>query len=127
MYRFSQNLARVAGIVLPVGETLRRWGSWWDNPWSYLNDVFMGAFFLAAAWMSSHRGSIGARYLAASYGFACAIGCSSLAVTIAQIDRTDPAGVSGAAAALVKALMLGLCVAGLIGALHGRPNQPADE
>jgi hypothetical protein len=44
MYRFSEMLAWVAGIVLPVGETLRRWGTWWDVPPAYLDDLLIGAF-----------------------------------------------------------------------------------
>lgn len=120
MYTFSEHLARVAGVVLPVGETLRRWGTWWVSPWAYLDDLFIGAFFLAGAWMSRRRHPAGERYLSAAYGFACAIGCSSLAATLAEIDRTDPSGVTGATAAIVKTVMLCVGVVGLIGALGGR-------
>ena len=52
MYRFSQRLAWLAGVVLPVGETLRRWGTWWDYPPAYLDDVLIGACLLAAAVVS---------------------------------------------------------------------------
>lgn len=38
-----------------------------------------------------------------------------------QLDRVDPSGVSGTTAAVVKAAMLGLSVAGLVGALRGQP------
>jgi hypothetical protein len=120
MYRFSERLAVVAGIVLPVGETLRRWGSWWVNPWAYLDDVFIGAAFLVGAWMSRRRPGIGDRCLSAAYGFACAIGCGSLALTLSEIDRTDPSGASGTTAAVVKGVMLILGVIGLAGALRGR-------
>ena len=47
MYPFSERLAVVAGIVLPVGETVRRWGSLWVYPWAYLDDVLIGCMFPA--------------------------------------------------------------------------------
>lgn len=49
MYRFSQRLAWVAGVVIPLGETLRRWGTWWEVPSAYLDDVVIGVFLLVAA------------------------------------------------------------------------------
>src|SRR5262245_9750280 len=61
MYRFSQRLAWIAGVVLPVGETFRRWGTWWDVPAAYLDDVVIGIFLLAGAWMS-RQGQAGARW-----------------------------------------------------------------
>lgn len=122
MYRFSERLAVVAGVVLPVGETFRRWGSLWVYPWAYLDDVFIGACFLTAAWMSRRRPLIGERYLSAAYGFACAIGCGSLASTLNTIEQTDPSGVSGTTAAVVKAALLALGLVGLAGALRGRKS-----
>ena len=122
MYQFSERLAVVASIILPVGETLRRWGSLWVYPWAYLDDLFIGAFFLVGAWMSRRRPGIGDRWLSAAYGFACALGCGSLASTLSTIDQTDPSGVSGATAAIVKAAMLALGVIGLAGAIRGRRN-----
>jgi hypothetical protein len=49
MYRFSQRLAWVAGVVIPLGETLRRWGTWWEVPSAYLDDVVIGVFLRVAA------------------------------------------------------------------------------
>lgn len=122
MYRFSERLAVAAGILLPIAETMRRWGSWWVQPWAYLDDVFIGACFLGAAWMSRRHHGIGERSLSAAYGFACAIGCASLAAALMDIERADPSGLSGGTAAAVKAVMLALGVAGLAGALRGRQS-----
>jgi hypothetical protein len=124
MYRFSERLAWVAGIVLPVGETLRRWGTWWEVPLAYLDDVFIGAFFLAAAARSRRGDDSGSKWLAAAFGLGCGMAYSSWAFTMGQLDRLDPAGVSGTTAAVVKAAVLGLSVAGLVGALRGRPGRP---
>jgi hypothetical protein len=120
MYKFSENLAWVAGVVLPIGETLRRWGSWWEFPLVYLDDLFIGAFFLFAAWKSRQGDATGSRWLAASFGCGCGMGYSSWASTMAQLDFVDPSGVSGTAAAVVKASMLGLALLGLFAALRGR-------
>jgi hypothetical protein len=120
MYTFSERLAWVAGVVLPIGETLRRWGTWWDVPMAYLDDVFIGALFLVAAARSRRGDAVGSRWLAAAFGFGCGMAYSSLAFTMGQMDRLDPSGVSGATAAMVKAAMLGLSITGLVGALRGR-------
>jgi len=124
VYRFSERLAVVAGIVLPIGETLGRWGSLWVQPWAYLDDIFIGAFFLIAAWMSRRRPGIGERCLSAAYGFACAIGCGSLAMAVTQLEQTDPSGLSNSTAAIVKAIMLALGTIGLVGTVRGREVTP---
>ena len=119
MYRFSQRLAWTAGVALPILETLRRWGTWWEFPPAYLDDLLIGAFFLAGAWMSKRSATAGPRWLSAAYGIACGIGFLSFALNFVQMDRPDPTGVSGATATIVKAFMLTLGITGLIGALLG--------
>ena len=119
MYRFSRRLAWVAGVVIPLGETLRRWGTWWDVPAAYLDDVVIGAFFLCGAWMSRRSSPVGVRCLAAAYGCACGIGLLSLVFGVTSMDQTDPAGVSGVTAVIVKVVMVSLGFAGLVGALRG--------
>ncbi|MGH9309842.1 MAG: hypothetical protein ACRD1U_10740 [Vicinamibacterales bacterium] len=121
MYRFSERLAWIAGVLIPAGETARRWGTWWDFPPAYLDDVLIGVFFIAGAIASRRAEEAGPRWLAASYGFACGIGFMSLATNIVYIDRPDPTGASGLTAVVVKAVMMALGVAGLGGALRGRP------
>lgn len=120
MYKFSEKLAWVAGVVLPVGETLRRWGTWWDAPMAYVDDLLVGLFFLLAAWASRRAQASGGRWLAASFGFGCGMGYSSLASAVENINRLDPSGASGTTAAAVKACMLALGVVGLVGAVRRR-------
>jgi hypothetical protein len=127
MYRFSQRLAWAAGVVLPVGETLRRWGTWWEFPPAYLDDLLIGAFFVAGAWMSHRSSTVGPRMLAAAYGVACGIGFLSFALNVVDMDRPDPTGVSGATATIVKAVMLTLGITGLIGSLIGPPDGSSVE
>jgi hypothetical protein len=56
--------------------------------------------------------------IAAAFGLGCGMAYSSWAFTMGQLDRLDPSGVSGTTAAVVKAGMLGLSIAGLVGALR---------
>jgi hypothetical protein len=125
MYRFSQRLAWIAGVVIPLGETLRRWGTWWEVPGAYLDDVVLGVFLLVAAWMS-RQNSVGPRWLAAGWGCACGIGLLSLIFGFSSLESTDPSGVSGTTALVVKAVMVSLGFAALVGALGGPENRYTD-
>jgi hypothetical protein len=127
MYRFSQRLAWVAGVVIPLGETMRRWGTWWDVPAAYLDDVVIGAFFLFGAWMSRRSSPLGARCLAAAYGCACGIGFLSVVFGITSMNQTDPTGVSGTTALIVKVVMVSIGLAGLVGALLGPESASAER
>ena len=119
MYQFSRRLAWVAGVVIPLGETIRRWGTWWDVPTAYLDDVVIGAFFLFGAWMSRRSSPVGTRCLAAAYGCAVGIGLLSLVFGVTVTNQVDPAGVSGMTALIVKVVMVSIGLAGLVGALRG--------
>ena len=126
MYKFSERLAWVDGVALPLGETLRRWGTWWVFPPAYLDDVLIGVFFCFGAWMSRRSQPSGSRWLSASFGCACGLGLMSLATSVVQIEQPDPAGVSGTTAVAVKAAMVALGMAGLFGAISGPgPTFPA--
>lgn len=103
-------------------ETLRRWGTWWDYPPAYLDDVFIGAFFLFAAWKSARDRHAGQRYLAAAWGVGCGTAYMSLYINAGSIDARDPSGVSGMVAVAMKGVMLMIAIAGLIGALRERPR-----
>jgi hypothetical protein len=122
MYRFSQRLAWTAGVVLPLVETLRRWGTWWDTPAAYLDDIVIGVFLLVGAWMSRDA-AVGSRWLAAAWGCACGIGFLSIISGVSAINKTDPAGVSGATALVAKVVMVSLGLVALVGALGGPENR----
>src|SRR5262245_53292268 len=124
MYRFSQRLAWTAGLLLPLVETLRRWGTWWDMPAAYLDDIVIGVFLVVGAWMSRDV-TVGARWLAAAWGCACGIGFLSIIFGVSAIDTTDPAGVSGATALVAKLVMVSLGLVALVGALGGPENRYA--
>lgn len=124
MYRFSQRLAWTAGLVIPLGETLRRWGTWWDMPAAYLDDIVIGIFLVVGAWMSRDV-AVGARWLSAGWGCACSIGFLSIIFALSSLESTDPSGVSGLTALVVKALMVSVALVALVGALGGPENRYA--
>ena len=116
MYAFATRLAWIAAFALPLGETWRRWGALWVEPTAYLDDIVLGVMFLLGAWMS-RRGEHGRRWLAAAYG--CAVGIMSLSLIggIQHMAETDPAGVSGTTAVVIKLLMMALTLVGLLSAI----------
>lgn len=61
------------GILIPLAETVRRWGELWADPPAYLDDWLLGAFLIAGAW-SAGRGERGIRVLAAAWGAALGMG-----------------------------------------------------
>ena len=65
-FTFSRRTAVIIGILLPVPDTIRRWGTWFAYPPNYLDDLSIGAFLLFAAWLSARKPALGQRYLAAA-------------------------------------------------------------
>jgi hypothetical protein len=74
----SRRLAYVFGVLTPLAETVRRWGTWWDNPPAFVDDFILGAFLIAGAWRTRDpRSARGRRLLAAAWGYACGMAYSS--------------------------------------------------
>ena len=118
---FSRRAALVIGILLPLGETLRRWGTWFVDPPAYLDDLSIGAFLLIAFWLSARDGSVGRRYLAAAWGYACGMGYSSFFRHLANLDAPDPAPISNRAVTTIIGIGWAVCIVALFAAL-GSPN-----
>jgi hypothetical protein len=60
-------LAITLGILLPLGETVRRWGHW--ETWIFwIDDFIIGALLLWGAWAVKRRKEHGLRVLAAGWG-----------------------------------------------------------
>ena len=88
---FSRRLAVIIGALLPLAETIRRWGSWREYPPSLLDDYLAGAFLLYGAWRSHRDEADGQRYLAAAWAFACGMGYMSFFGHLRNIEAADPA------------------------------------
>ena len=88
LFLFSRRLAIVFGILLPLGETFRRWGT--GGPlWLWLDDYCIGAFLLYGAWRSGRSVSDGQRFLAAAWAFACGIGYTSFFSHLEHVQQAD--------------------------------------
>src|SRR5438477_592990 len=93
-FKFSRAGAIIIGVLLPVAETIRRWGTWFDYPPNYLDDVSIGAFLLVAAYISMKKPAVGQRFLTAAWGYACGMGYVSFFGHLANLNAPDPAPVS---------------------------------
>jgi hypothetical protein len=113
--QFSRRVAVVAGVVLPVAETARRWHQLADpRIWPFwLDDWVIGAFLLWGAWKVRTKQPGAVTTLAAAWGFACGMGYASFFSEITQLNQPDPSGFASVIVAGVKGLMMGLAVAAL--------------
>lgn len=135
---FSRKLAVVAGIVLPVLETIRRRHEWPGPPqtWQHwMDDYLVAALLLAAAWKSrprtttdSPRSVWTASYLTAAWGFACGLGFGSV---LSQVNvmlnpalGSEPSGLPHGWMIAIKAGLLGLGIVGLVASMQpGRRSE----
>lgn len=90
----SRRLALAFGLLTPLAETVRRWGTWWDQPAAFVDDLLIGALLLLGFWATRGRRSTrGTALLAAAWGFACGMAYSSIAFhwTAMRAGFQDPA------------------------------------
>lgn len=91
----SRRLAYFFGAVTPLAESVRRWGTWWDDPPAFLDDYFLGAFLVAGALATRKPRSVqGRALLAGAWGFACGMAYSSAASHwfTMRSGQPDPSG-----------------------------------
>jgi hypothetical protein len=90
----SRRLAYLFGVLTPLAEIVRRWGTWWVNPPAVLDDFLIGGFLVAGAWVTRKTSSSGPRsVLAAAWGFACGMAYSSISYHwyAMRTGQSDPA------------------------------------
>jgi hypothetical protein len=118
---FARRLAVVAGVVLPIGETVRRWHQLGDPRllWAWLDDWLIGAFLLYGAWRAGRDAVTGQASLAAAWGFTVAIAIGSFLTGL--FGDADPTGASRIVVVAIKGAMLALGVAALVSVLRWRP------
>jgi hypothetical protein len=119
---FARGLAVVAGVVLPIGETIRRWHQLSDPRllWAWLDDYAIGAFLLYGAWRARRDPVTGQASLAAAWGFTLAIALGSFFV--GAFGDADPTGASRGLVIAIKGVMLALAIAALVSTLRWRPQ-----
>jgi hypothetical protein len=114
--QFNRRLAIVAGVVLPLVETVRRWQQLGDpSIWPFwLDDFAIGAFLLYGAWRTRVADAHGVSTLAAAWGFACGMGYTSFFGQLAELSQADPSGIQSSIVVMIKGAMLIAAVMALI-------------
>jgi hypothetical protein len=103
----SRRLAYAFGVLTPLAETIRRWGTWWVNPPAFLDDFIIGAFLLSGAWATRNLSSVrGQTLLASAWGFACGMAYSSVSFHwhAMQTGQLDPAPISTESVFAIKVM-----------------------
>ena len=103
--KLARWLAYTIGVLAPLGDTIRRWGTWQQFPPALLDDYLLGALLVAGAWATRGAPSERARgLLAAAWGFTCAIGYTSAALQWQAMLRgeNDPAPVPSSVVLVIK-------------------------
>jgi hypothetical protein len=118
---FARRLAVAAGVVLPIGETARRWHQMGDPRlfYAWFDDWLIGAFLLYGAWRTGRDASTGQATLAAAWGFALAEAIASFFFGV--FGDADPTGASRTVVVTIKGAMLALAVSALVSVLRWRP------
>ena len=120
---FARRLAILAGVVLPLAETARRWHQLSDPRlfFAWFDDWMIGAFLLYGAWRAGRDATTGQASLAASWGFTLAITIGSFFAGV--FGDADPTGAPRAVVVAVKGVLLALAVAALVSVLRWRPSR----
>ena len=123
---FARRLALLAGVVLPLGETVRRWHQLGDPRmfFAWFDDWLIGAFLLYGAWRVGQDATTGQASLAAAWGFTLAIGIGSFVESLIATDRLIRPARRWLRSCAIKAVMLALAIAALVSVLRWRPSRP---
>ena len=121
--QFSRRLAIVAGILVPLLETIRRWSTWQQSPANLFDDYIMGAFLLYAAWRTGKDLPSGQPALAAAWAFACGLGYYSFfgQLRSLRLGEPDPAPISSEWILVIKGVAVVLAIIALVVSLKRLP------
>lgn len=120
----SRYLAIIIGIITPLGETVRRWSTWRDNPAALFDDYILGAFLLFGAWLVGKNVRSGQRFLAAAWAFMCGMAYLSFFEQFHRyrLGLSDPAPIAPGWILLIKGVGMGVGIIALVLALWPLPE-----
>ena len=112
---FSRRFAVLMGIVLALGETLRRWHQlnqlrMWP---AWLDDVVLGGLLIYGAWRTRTDVASGRPFLAAAWGIMVGAAFVGLGVQVSFPREPDPSGLSQEWVVAIRGVGLVLAVVGL--------------
>ena len=115
--RFEVGAAYVLGILLPIGETIRRWGRI-ESITSYADDLLIGGLLLVAAWAVTKRKKWGNPLLIAAWGVLCGGMYYSF---FGQLERgvgTDTSGLANEIIVAIKGTIYIIAIIALVLAIR---------
>ena len=121
---FSRYLAIVLGILTPLGETIRRWSTWQENPPALFDDYILGALLLYGAWRVGKDARSGQRFLVAGWALMCGMAYGSFFEQVRQyrLGISDPAPIASIWIAVIKGVGLALGIVALVVSLRRLPE-----
>jgi hypothetical protein len=127
--RFSRTLAVVFGVLIPIAETVRRWGTWQQSPMALFDDYILAALVLYGAWLAGRDFRRGQCFLAAAWGVVCGVGYGSIMGQIQRLQsgEPDPAPISALSVAVIKVVIFALSLTALILTVRAQPVVRQDE
>jgi hypothetical protein len=123
---FARRLAYAGGVLAPLGETIRRWSTWRDNPPALFDDYLIGALLIYGAWRVGRDAHAGQRFLAAAWGVSCGMGYASFFSQL-YFNRqgvADPSRLPGEWVAGVKGVAFAVSILALVASLRRLPAAP---
>jgi hypothetical protein len=114
--KISMYLAFVGGLVTPLLETIRRWDQLSDIRYfiMWFDDYLIGGFLIFAAFKTYRSALNGQKYLSSAWGVATGMSFYSFFGQLISLDRPDPAPVASSTVAIIKGLMLLVCIVSMI-------------
>jgi hypothetical protein len=122
--RFSCGLAIALGIIVPIAETVRRWGTWRDAPMSLFDDYILAAILLYGVAVARRDLQRGQSFLAAGWGLVCGVGYCSFFGQLERIQQgiPDPAPIPSSWVLVIKGVLWALAIAALVATLRAKPR-----
>jgi hypothetical protein len=119
----SRRLAYALCPFFLLVDVWRRFGRW--HEWPVILDDVLAGVLLALALVKLRRQASDARlYLVAAWAYAVGMMYGSFFGQLMELSRPDASGLPSRLVVGVKALLLALCVLGLVGGLR-RPASPS--
>jgi hypothetical protein len=124
----SRYLAIIIGVITPLGETVRRWSTWRENPPALFDDYILGAFLIYGAWRVGKDARSGQRFMAAAWAFMCGMAYLSFFEQLHRyrLGLSDPAPIASGWILLIKGVGMGLGFVALVLALWPLPENRTD-
>ncbi len=115
--RFEVGAAYVLGVLLPVGETIRRWGRI-ESITSYADDLLIGGLLLVAAWSVTRRKTWGNPLLIAVWGVLCGGLYYSFFGQVERGVSTDTSGLANGVVIAIKGAIYVIAIIALVRAIR---------